>query len=86
MKTKLYAVHDSVASVYGQVFQLLNDDIAKRTLIPVVNNPEHNYGMFPKDYTLYSLGIYDDEIGTIEIEQHEICNLSELVQENNNGV
>lgn len=96
MKTNLYCVYDEKAKVYGQIFQLLNDDVAKRTLSPAVNNPEHNYGMFSEDYSLHKLGEYDDETGiihngteagNIEDNMHDyfvekkICQLSELKQE-----
>jgi len=89
MKTYLYAVRDQKAQIFGQVFQLLNDDIARRTLTPVVNNPEHNYGQFPEDYSLYNLGEYNDIDGIISDLNNKnslpipekICELIELRKE-----
>jgi uncharacterized protein len=80
MKTNLYAVYDSKAKIYGQIFQMLNDDIAKRTLSPAVNNEEHNYGMFPEDFTLHCIGLYTDDNGIIAPENRKICELIELRQ------
>ena len=81
----MYAVYDIKADVYGQIFNLVNDDVAKRTLTPVVNNPEHNYGMFPEDYHLTKVGTYDDSTGIIQSDLKPICKLIELKEVENNA-
>ena len=81
MKINMYAVYDVKADVYGQIFNLVNDDVAKRVLVPTVNNPEHNYGMFPEDFYLTKIGTYDDSTGIIQSDLKPICKLDELKKE-----
>ena len=78
MKINLYSVFDAVAKVYTPPFQMMNDDVAKRTMQNCVNNPEHNYALNPSDYTLYKLAEFDDNTGEFVQVSEQITNLSNL--------
>lgn len=65
MKVGIYTVYDQVAGVYQHPFVMLNDDVATRVMRNSVNNPEHNFALNPEDYTLYRIGWFDDEDGSI---------------------
>jgi len=57
---KIYTIHDRVAKCYLPLFLARNDDEATRMWI--VSLPE----MFRlQDYSLYSIGTFDDEHGEI---------------------
>lgn len=78
MKMNMYSVYDETAKVYGQVFLQMSDDVAKRTLSFAVNTKEHNYGMFPEDFSLFKVGVFDDQDGTITPDDTLVCVLAEL--------
>jgi hypothetical protein len=69
MKLSIYSVFDSKAQAYIPPFFLQNDAVAVRAFTFSANNPEHDFGRFPVDYTLFKLGEFDDSTG-------EVVNLS----------
>ena len=66
MRQKAYVVHDSAAEAFLPPFFLHTDGIAKRIFADACNDPDHQFGANPQDYTLFFVGEFDDEFGTLE--------------------
>lgn len=66
MKLKIFSVYDSKAQAFLPPFFLPNEEMAKRTFADCVNSPSHQFGINPADYTLFALGEFDDNAGTME--------------------
>lgn len=64
MNYNMFAIYDCKADAYLIPFYLPNNDVALRVFEDCVNDPEHQWGKHPADYTLFQLGIYDDSTGT----------------------
>lgn len=63
MKRVVCAVFDSAAGLYGQPIFVPSVGAALRSFIDEVNNKESAMYAHPEDYTLFNLGMYDDEVG-----------------------
>lgn len=81
MKLKIYSVYDNVAKAFTQPFYMVNDAIAMRAMGNCANNPEHNFGLNPRDYELHRIGEFNDEDASIDTTANEkLCNLASLVK------
>lgn len=58
---QVVAVYDVKARAFAPPFVVSHLDLALRALKDVANNPEHQVGRYPEDFTLYHLGSFDDE-------------------------
>lgn len=85
MKINCYSVYDAVAKCYTAPFNMLNDDVAIRTMANCVNDPQHNYSLNPTDYTLFKVGEFDDNEGTYEPKHEQVTNLNNLAIRNDAG-
>lgn len=65
MKLKIYSVYDSKAKAYNSPFYLRNSGEATRGFSDVVNDGKSQISKYPEDYTLFELGEFDDEMGSI---------------------
>ncbi len=68
MQNKLFAIYDDKAQAYLQPFTFTHDEQAVRTFSDCVNSKEHTFSKNPADYTLFSIGVFDDN--TAEISSH----------------
>lgn len=59
MKLKCFSVYDDKAHAYITPFFLPETDLALRTFSDCVNDPNHQWGKHPEDYTLFGLGSFD---------------------------
>ena len=66
MKLKIYTIYDQKAEAYLPPFYMQNNQMAVRALSDSVNNEEHQFGKYPEDYTLYTLGEFDDSTSIIK--------------------
>lgn len=66
MKFSLYAIYDSVAATYAPPFIQTNDRLAERSFRDLVNDPASRVNKNPGDYSLVTLGTFDDETGELE--------------------
>lgn len=65
MTQKLYAIKDKAIG-FVHVFTTSNDYSALRMFNDTVNNPNPtNISEHPEDFSLFSLGTFDDETGNI---------------------
>lgn len=62
---KLYSVYDSVAEVWGKPFPMKNKGEAIRGFTQAVNDQSTQLYLHPEDYTLFEIGEWDDDTGTI---------------------
>ena len=65
MKLIMFAVWDKKAEAYLPPFWQKNEAMAARIFIQACRDPEHNFGMNPEDYHLFSVCSFDDETGVV---------------------
>jgi len=73
MKHKIFCIYDGKAKAYFSPFVLPEIGMAVRTFSDCVNDPNHNFGRHPEDYTLFCAGVFDDSAGAFEIESMLVC-------------
>lgn len=61
MQTNMYVIFDKQAQMYNKPFFQLNDSIALRTAIDLVSTPGTDIHNNPSDFTMFKIGVYDDE-------------------------
>jgi len=66
MKHKIFVIHDVKANCYMEPWFLQQQAIAQRAFSDCVNDPDHNFGRHPEDYTLFNIGEYNDQNAKIE--------------------
>jgi len=57
----VFTVYDAKAEAYLPPFILPKISMAKRTFSDCVNSNDHQFGAHPEDYTLFTIGTFDDE-------------------------
>lgn len=65
MKLKAFSVFDEKAQAYVAPFFMPEMAMAARVFGDAINNPEHDFGRHPEDYTLFLIGEFDVLTGTI---------------------
>lgn len=65
MKVSMFAVWDDKAKAYLQPFFMANSATAVRALKSAANDPSHGFCQHPEDYTLFRIGEFDDQTGTL---------------------
>ena len=61
MEHNIFTVFDQKAKAYLPPFFLPRPEMALRVFTDCVNDPTHQFGKHPADYTLLQLGDYDDD-------------------------
>lgn len=75
MKTQIFAIYDEKAESYLQPFFLPTENMAIRTFTDCVNDPQHPFHNHAGDYTLFKIGIFSHDHGTITADHpHAISN------------
>lgn len=65
MMLHIYAVLDRKAQAFGRPFTIQNDAMAIRAFAAAQSDPGSEISKYPEDFTLYSLGAFDDQTGEI---------------------
>jgi len=65
MQMRVFSVFDSKAEIYGMPFFMPNIQMAKRAFADYANDATTNVGKHPEDYTLFELGLFDDNNGRL---------------------
>ncbi len=60
MNHRIFVIFDAKARAYLPPFFLPEAGQATRAFSDMVNNPEHQFGLHPEDYTLFEIGTFDD--------------------------
>lgn len=61
-----YSVYDSKMKLYLPPFFTERDEIAVRSFCDLAIDPNHTFGRHPADFTLFKIGIFDQETGILE--------------------
>ncbi len=88
MKLCVYSVFDVKSGIFNTPFFQINDNVARRSFMDLVNDPQSLLYKHPEDFTLWRLGEFDDQLGDFEeTEAHArevICNaITMKVQDEN---
>lgn len=75
-----FAIHDNKAGAYLPPFILPRIEMAQRTFADCINSADHQFGAHPDDYTLFSLGLFDDETAKFTPEMQSLGNGVEYLQ------
>ena len=65
MKKVYYAVYDRKAEMYMPPFLEVKDGTAIRALQDAIASKDHPFAKHPEDFSLFQLGVFDDETGMI---------------------
>lgn len=65
MKHNIYSVYDIAAMLYQKPFVAGTHGEVTRSFADIVQDEKHPIGQHPEDYTLYSLGTFNDATGEI---------------------
>lgn len=65
MNHLLFTVYDEKAEVFLPPFFVPTVGIATRAFKDTINSDSHQFGKHPSDYTLFSLGYFDDSTAEI---------------------
>lgn len=63
MTNELFTIYDSKAKAYISPFASPNNATAIREFARAANNKNHQFNMFPADFTLFHMGQFDDATG-----------------------
>lgn len=61
MHIRVYSVYDKAAGAYLNPFCVHTDGLAIRYFEELVNDPEHVFGRHPDQFTLFFIGVYDQD-------------------------
>ncbi len=61
MKQQIFTIYDSKAKAYLTPFFMHNNDMAMRVFADCTNDPGHQFGKHPEDYTLFNIGSWSDD-------------------------
>jgi len=78
----IYAVYDSKAETYTPPYFQHKEAMALRTFSDCANDIGHTFGKHPEDYTLFDLGQYDDQTGSITQDKISSIANGKQLQEN----
>lgn len=56
----IFTIYDQKAKAYLPPFYLPERGMAERTFSDCVNSNDHQFGAHPQDYTLFTIGLFDD--------------------------
>lgn len=65
MKLNVFTCYDSKAEAYLQPFLMPSKGEAIRAFTATANDDKSNIGKYPADFTLFHIGEYDDQTGTL---------------------
>ena len=61
----VYSVFDSKSAIYDRVWQAVSDPAAIRSFTDIALDATHPIGMHPEDYSLFKVGMFDDNTGAL---------------------
>lgn len=80
MKLNMYSIFDAASGLYSRPFFTQADAEAKRSFTDIAQDAEHPIGKHPDDYTLFRIGMFDDNTGKITDELNEtMCTALEQI-------
>lgn len=70
MTQHLFTIYDSAAGLFLNPFVAPSIEVAIREFRKMVNTEGNNFNTFPEDFTLYHVGEFEPETGTINPVMH----------------
>lgn len=67
METKIFTVYDAKAEAYLQPFFARNEGVAQRMFHQASLDEEHDFCRHAEDYTLFEMGVWNEDEGTIKM-------------------
>lgn len=87
MKLNIYSIFDVASGAYLRPFFMQSDGQATRSFGDIAQDADHEIGKHPADYTLFKVGLFDDNSGEIVAWSPEkIATALELVSQAKNPV
>ncbi len=71
MKLNIYSIFDTASGLYSRPFFDGADASATRAFQDLVSDPEHPVGKHPEDYSIFRVGLWDDNNGLLTNEANE---------------
>ncbi len=71
MKVQCYAIFDTCSGIYEKPFFSTADDLVRREFQDIATSAEHPISKHPEHYSLWRLGIFDNNTGKITDEKNE---------------
>ena len=79
MLKNMYALYDTTAKAFLNPLSFINHGEAVRWLTTIVNSEETtNVTLYPTQFSLYYLGQFDDQLGTVQNDKQEIMQASSV--------
>lgn len=72
MRTNCFSVYDSKARVFSTPFFALTKEVALRIFMEGANDPQLQLCKHAEDFTLFHIGVFDDEQGMLEALEHNV--------------
>lgn len=66
MLYSMFSVFDAKADAFLPPWIMPRTTMAQRTFSDCVNSNDHQFAAHPEDYTLFQLGMWDDETGQLD--------------------
>ena len=74
-----YTIFDIKSSTYASPIFAVNDDVFKRLIIDSLVLPDSTLYRHPEDFTVYCIGIYDDNRGLLSgLERRHVLDIATL--------
>lgn len=67
MILSVFSIRDNAADAFIPPFFMPNEAVAVRVFVSCASDPNHQFSKFPKDYSLYMLGQWDDADGRFQM-------------------
>lgn len=67
MKILVFSIHDSAAECFKPPWCAPSKGIALRTFSDLANTEGNDISRYPRDFTLFELGTFDDQKATMEL-------------------
>jgi len=71
MILKVFSIYDSKAEAFSNPECIPSKGEAIRGFAAAANNPQTQIGKYPADFTLFEIGEYDTDTGTVTMSQHK---------------
>lgn len=70
---KVFSVFDSKAEAYMEPVTYTTKGVAIRVIQNTLKNEKSEFALHPNDYTLFELGEFCDDTGTITVHSKPVC-------------
>lgn len=80
MIKNIYVIYDATAQLFHTPFYMNDDNVCRRSMKDIVNDPNSEVHRHPEDFSVWLLGTYNPTNANIELlaEQTKLCEFSEL--------